>query len=70
MANQVQESLKNSREGPRCSLEEDPLWVGHKQDRDQEFILLLPQAAVMELASIRFCHPQCSDLVFHVMPDV
>ena len=63
----------------RRRLEGDPLQVRHKQDWGRNFILLLPQAAVLlgsnagsdvvkQLTNI--FHPKTSDLVLHLVPDV
>ena len=55
----------------RC-MEEHPLQVRHKHDWGREFILFLPQAAVLPGpdANIEFCHSKSSNLVLHVVFDV
>ena len=56
-------------------LEGHSLWVSHKQDWGQGFILLLPQVAVLPGSDagsdgVKFCHPKSLGLVLHVVPDV
>ena len=57
-------------------MKRNPLWVRHKQEWGQGFILLLPQAAAFfgsDAGSNNFKplrHSKPSDVLFHVVPDV